>query len=68
MGSLYGIPPKAFERHLVTGTADEVATRVADYRAVGAQHVAIYVTDDNPIDQFASLTAALDGAGIPTGR
>ena len=27
MGSLYGIPPKAFERHLVAGTADEVAAR-----------------------------------------
>ena len=40
MGSLYGIPPKAFERHLVAGTADEVAARVAEYRAVGAEHVA----------------------------
>ena len=33
MGSLYGLPPKAFERHLVAGTADEVAARVAEYRA-----------------------------------
>ena len=37
MGSLYGLPPKAFERHLVAGTADEVAARVAEYRAVGAR-------------------------------
>jgi alkanesulfonate monooxygenase SsuD/methylene tetrahydromethanopterin reductase-like flavin-dependent oxidoreductase (luciferase family) len=66
MGSLYGIPPKAFERHLVTGTAEEVAARVAEYRAVGAEHVAIYVTDDRPIDQFARLVGALPAAGVPT--
>ena len=68
MGSLYGIPPKAFERHLISGTADEVAGRVAEYRAAGAQHVAIYVTDDRPIDQFARLTAALPAAGVPVER
>jgi alkanesulfonate monooxygenase SsuD/methylene tetrahydromethanopterin reductase-like flavin-dependent oxidoreductase (luciferase family) len=68
MGSLYGIPPKAFERHLVTGTAEEVAARVAEYRAVGAEHLAIYVTDDEPIDQFACLMAALPVAGVPTER
>ena len=68
MGSLYGITPKAFERQLVTGTADEVAARVAEYRRVGAEHVAIYVTDDRPIDQFARLMAALAAAGVPTDR
>jgi alkanesulfonate monooxygenase SsuD/methylene tetrahydromethanopterin reductase-like flavin-dependent oxidoreductase (luciferase family) len=68
MGSLYGIPPKAFERHLVTGTAGEVAARVAAYRAVGAEHIAIYVADDQPIDQFARLMAALPAAGVPTER
>jgi alkanesulfonate monooxygenase SsuD/methylene tetrahydromethanopterin reductase-like flavin-dependent oxidoreductase (luciferase family) len=59
MGSLYGLPPKAFERHLVAGTPDEVATRVAEYRAVGAEHVAVYITDDEPIDQFEHLMAAV---------
>jgi alkanesulfonate monooxygenase SsuD/methylene tetrahydromethanopterin reductase-like flavin-dependent oxidoreductase (luciferase family) len=68
MGSLYGLPPKAFERHLVAGTADEVAARVAQYRAVGAEHVAVYVTDDEPIDQFTRLVAALPAVGVPTGR
>ena len=66
MSSLYGIPPKAFERHLVAGTAAEVAARIAEYRAVGAEHVAIYVTDDRPLDQFARLMAALPAAGVPT--
>jgi len=68
MGSLYGLPPKAFERHLVSGTADEVAARVTEYQAVGAQHVAIYVTDDRPIDQFARLMAALPASGNSTER
>ncbi len=36
MSSLYGIPAKAFERHLVSGTAAEVADVVATYRAAGA--------------------------------
>ena len=66
MGSLYGLPPKAFARHLVAGTPDEVATRVAEYRSVGAEHVAIYVTDDQPIDQFERLMTALPAAGVPT--
>jgi len=66
MGSLYGLPPKAFERHLVAGSAAEVATRVAQYRAAGAAHIAVYVTDDQPIDQFEHLMAALPAAGVPT--
>jgi alkanesulfonate monooxygenase SsuD/methylene tetrahydromethanopterin reductase-like flavin-dependent oxidoreductase (luciferase family) len=66
MGSLYGLPPKAFERHLVAGTPDEVAARVAGYRAAGAEHVAVYVTDDEPLDQFERLMTALPSAGVPT--
>ena len=68
MGSLYGLPAKAFDRHLVAGTPDEVAARVADYRAAGAEHVAVYVTDDRPIDQFERLVAALPAAGVPVRR
>ena len=66
MGSLYGIPAKAFERHLVSGTASEVADTVAVYRRAGARHVVVYVTADRPIEQFERLTAALPSAGVPT--
>ena len=66
MGSLYGIPAKAFDRHLVSGTASEVAETVAEYRRAGARHVAVYVTADRPIDQFERLIAALPTAGVPT--
>ncbi len=66
MSSLYGIPAKAFERHLVAGTASEVAARVADYRTAGAAHVALYVTADQPIEQFDRLVSALPAAGVRT--
>ncbi|MGB7051452.1 MAG: LLM class flavin-dependent oxidoreductase [Acidimicrobiales bacterium] len=66
MSSMYAIPPKAFERHLVSGTAQEVADRVAAYRHAGAEHVALYVTDDRPLDQFAALVGALSAAGVPS--
>ena len=65
MSSLYGIPAKAFDRHIVSGTAAEVADVIAEYRAVGAQHVAIYVTADQPLEQFERLIAALATVGVP---
>jgi alkanesulfonate monooxygenase SsuD/methylene tetrahydromethanopterin reductase-like flavin-dependent oxidoreductase (luciferase family) len=64
MSSMYGIPPKAFERHLVCGSPASVADTVATYRDAGAEHVAVYVTDDEPLEQFESLAAAMPAAGI----
>jgi alkanesulfonate monooxygenase SsuD/methylene tetrahydromethanopterin reductase-like flavin-dependent oxidoreductase (luciferase family) len=66
MSSLYGIPAKAFERHLVSGSADEVADVVATYRNAGAEHVAVYVTADQPLEQFDRLVSALSVAGVTT--
>jgi len=66
MSSLYGIPAKAFERHLVSGSADEVAGTVAAYRNAGAEHVAVYVTADQPLEQFDRLVSALSVAGVTT--
>ena len=66
MASLYGIPARAFERHLVHGTAAEVAGVVAAFRAAGAEHVVVYVTADRPMDQFERLVAALPAAGVAT--
>lgn len=55
MSTLYGLPPKAFSRHLVAGSAEAVADRLEEYHKAGAQHVVVYVTSDHPIDQFASI-------------
>jgi alkanesulfonate monooxygenase SsuD/methylene tetrahydromethanopterin reductase-like flavin-dependent oxidoreductase (luciferase family) len=68
MSSLYGIPGRAFDRHLVHGTAAEVADVVASFRRAGAEHVVVYVTADQPLDQFERLIAALPAAGVPTRR
>lgn len=65
MSSLYGIPAKAFERHIVSGTAAEVAAVVDTYRRAGARHVAVYVTEDQPLEQFERLTGALATVGAP---
>jgi alkanesulfonate monooxygenase SsuD/methylene tetrahydromethanopterin reductase-like flavin-dependent oxidoreductase (luciferase family) len=66
MSSLYGIPAKAFERHIVSGTAAEVADVVATYRSAGAQHVAVYITADQPLEQFERLVAASSVTGNST--
>jgi alkanesulfonate monooxygenase SsuD/methylene tetrahydromethanopterin reductase-like flavin-dependent oxidoreductase (luciferase family) len=65
MSSLYGIPAKAFDRHIVSGTADEVAEVIVAFRAAGAEHVATYVTADQPLEQFERLIAALATVGVP---
>ncbi len=59
MSSLYGIPAKAFARHLITGNAESVANTVTSYRDAGAEHVAVYITADEPLVQFDRLMAAL---------
>ncbi len=66
MSSLYGIPAKAFDHHLVAGTAAEVADVVTTYRDAGAEHAAVYITADEPLEQFERLTTALSAAGVPT--
>lgn len=65
MSSLYGIPAKAFERHLVVGSPAEVATTVASYHRAGAEHVALYITADEPLDQLERLFASFPAAGVP---
>lgn len=66
MSSLYGLPAKAFVRHLVAGAAADVAARVDAYRQAGAEHVVVYVTDDHPLPQFGALLAALGSFDRPT--
>ncbi len=68
MSSLYRLPPRAFARHLVAGTARECAARVARWVEAGADHVVAFVTDDAPLVQFEDLATALadilgDGPG-----
>jgi alkanesulfonate monooxygenase SsuD/methylene tetrahydromethanopterin reductase-like flavin-dependent oxidoreductase (luciferase family) len=65
MSTFYGIPARAFDRHLINGTADEVAGVIAAYLEAGAEHVAVYLTDDRPLEQFERLVSARAAAGVP---
>ena len=42
-----------------------LATVVDTYRRAGARHVAVYVTEDQPLEQFERLTGALVTVGAP---
>lgn len=59
MSSLYSIPPEAFGRHLVTGQARSVASSLVRFEEAGAEHVAVFITDDDPLTQFEDLVGAL---------
>ena len=61
MSSLYGLPARSFERHLVTGTARACATVLARYADAGAQHVAVFVTADDPLVQFEDVAGEFAG-------
>ena len=69
LSRLYGIPPKAFRRHLVAGPAERCAEVASQYLAAGAQHVAVMLAGDEPVAQFAALAAALAiTTDTPNGR
>jgi|HubBroStandDraft_1064217.scaffolds.fasta_scaffold24424_4 alkanesulfonate monooxygenase SsuD/methylene tetrahydromethanopterin reductase-like flavin-dependent oxidoreductase (luciferase family) len=59
LSSLYGIPPRAFARHLVCGPADECAATIDAFRRAGAEHVVVMVADDDPLEHFEALRSAL---------
>jgi alkanesulfonate monooxygenase SsuD/methylene tetrahydromethanopterin reductase-like flavin-dependent oxidoreductase (luciferase family) len=61
MSSLYGLPARSFERHLVTGTARSCAQALARFAESGAQHVAVFVTSDDPLVQFEDLAGEFAG-------
>jgi alkanesulfonate monooxygenase SsuD/methylene tetrahydromethanopterin reductase-like flavin-dependent oxidoreductase (luciferase family) len=64
LADLYGIPARAFERHLVAGSGGACAEAAAAYLDAGAQHVAVMVAGDDAPDAFAAIAASLC-AGAP---
>jgi len=70
LATLYGLPPERFDRHLIAGSAAACAERLGEYRAAGAQHVAVMVADDATLESFACLSDALDApaTGFPATR
>jgi alkanesulfonate monooxygenase SsuD/methylene tetrahydromethanopterin reductase-like flavin-dependent oxidoreductase (luciferase family) len=66
LSDLYGLPPKAFARHVVAGTADACADGVRAYFAAGARHVAVMVAGTGAIDHFTELVDALGPDAVRT--
>lgn len=59
LASLYGIPAKAFARHLVAGPPGHCADVVSAYLDAGVAHVAVMIAGERPVEQFAALSAAV---------
>lgn len=60
LSRLYGIPPKAFRRHLISGSAEACAAGIQAYRDAGAHHVAALVASDRGVvEQFAAIREAM---------
>jgi alkanesulfonate monooxygenase SsuD/methylene tetrahydromethanopterin reductase-like flavin-dependent oxidoreductase (luciferase family) len=58
LSELYGLPPKAFDRHLVAGTSEDCAAALGRFVKAGAQHVVVMVAGDHAVSQFGFLRSA----------
>jgi len=65
LSELYGLPPKAFARHLVAGPADECAAALRRFGDAGARHIAVMVAGVGALAHFATLRSAFVGATPP---
>ncbi len=59
LSRLYRLPPKAFARHLLAGSAERCAAEIREYLEVGAQHVAVMVAADDPLPHLEAVLEAL---------
>lgn len=62
LSDLYGIPPRAFERRLVAGSAAQCADAAARYLDAGARHVAVMVAGEGALEGFGQIAGALGPA------
>jgi alkanesulfonate monooxygenase SsuD/methylene tetrahydromethanopterin reductase-like flavin-dependent oxidoreductase (luciferase family) len=58
MGRLYDLPPKAFSKALVRGSAAQVADEVQRFAAAGAEQITMFLASDHPVDHLAALIDA----------
>lgn len=61
LAALYGLPARAFTRHVVVGSAAQVATELDAYRDAGAAHVAVMVADEDPLAHAGDLLGIMAG-------
>jgi alkanesulfonate monooxygenase SsuD/methylene tetrahydromethanopterin reductase-like flavin-dependent oxidoreductase (luciferase family) len=58
LSELYGLPPKAFERHLVAGSSESCAASLGRFVEAGAQHIVVMVAGSNAVRHFGFLRSA----------
>lgn len=58
LARLYRMPPEAFDRALVRGSAAEVADEVHRFAEAGAEQITLMAASDHPADHLAALIAA----------
>jgi alkanesulfonate monooxygenase len=58
LSELYGLPSKAFHRHLVAGPADACAAALLRYADAGARHIVVMVAGAGALGHFSSLRTA----------
>ena len=69
LSELYGVPPKAFERHLVAGEPETCAAALGRYVEAGARHVVVMVAGTGAVSHFGLLRSAFVActAAVPAG-
>ncbi len=58
LSELYGVPAKAFERHLVAGEPETCADALRRYVDAGARHIVVMIAGTGAVGQFALLRSA----------
>jgi alkanesulfonate monooxygenase SsuD/methylene tetrahydromethanopterin reductase-like flavin-dependent oxidoreductase (luciferase family) len=58
LSDMYGVPPKAFERHLVAGEPETCAVALQRYADAGARHIVVMIAAPGAVGHFGLLRSA----------
>jgi alkanesulfonate monooxygenase SsuD/methylene tetrahydromethanopterin reductase-like flavin-dependent oxidoreductase (luciferase family) len=69
LSEMYGVPPKAFERHLIAGESETCAAALDRYVEAGARHIVVMVAAPGAVRHFALLRSAFvaRAGAVPVG-
>lgn len=66
LSELYGLPTKAFHRHLVAGPADACAAQLHRFAQAGARHIIVMVAGTGALAHYTALRAAFSATTSTT--
>jgi alkanesulfonate monooxygenase len=69
LSEMYGVPPRAFERHLVAGESETCAAALCRYMEAGARHILVMVAAPDAVRHFGLLRSAIvaSAGAVPVG-